>query len=189
MNFANIFFFASYVLAILAVIGDFVSSKPFIYHGLTEKNKLTRDKYGYFDAKKNMTFSAVSMVTLLIAGIGGILLKESFVVMLAAIMSLVVVLIRGFFGWYKNTKALKRGRERQTIFLRKLKATIQEGASEEIIQTQFQTLVWKEKADRKFYELFGFIYSIDTSTTYALNEVQNRIKELATKDESQWFKN
>lgn len=185
--FANICFFIGYALAVLSVLGDRATSIQFINFGLTEKNKLTRDKYGYFDAKKNMILSGISLGVVGIAGFCAVFIDEPFVVAFAAGMSFVIVLIRGYFGYWKNKKAMKKSRQKQINTLLELRTLVGQSAGEEQMQGFFQRLNLVMKEGRTFYDLFGFVYSDNLNQSFALEEVEKRLKELSLKDESQWF--
>jgi hypothetical protein len=186
-NFANILFFIGFALAVLSVLGDTVSSISFINYGLTEKNKLTRDKYGYFDTKKNLILSGIFLGVVGAAGFCAVFIKEPFVTAFAAGMSFVIVLIRGYFGYWKNEISKKETRQKQINTLRELKTLVGQSAGEEQIQGFFQRLNLTMKAGRTFYPLFGFVYSDDMVQAVAIDEVQKRLMELSVKDESQWF--
>jgi len=184
---ANIMFLASFVLAIVAVLLDVKSSVKFIYFGVTEGNKLTRDKYGFIDTRKNLVLSAVSLVAVGVAGFYGVFANESLVAMVAGAMALVPAGLRGK-AYFDNEKAMKEGREKQIKFLRELKAIALASGRADEIDALFQPQnVNLNKGGRTYYRLFGWIYSENTNIYEAIDEIQKRITDLSLQEESRWF--
>jgi len=187
MTLGIILFIALYALAWLAVLGDHSTSQQFPYFGLDEKNKLTRDRYGFYNGGKILLLSALGLIVVGVCGGIGIYIGEEMVVYICAMMGGVIAVTRGAFGYLNNTKQMKIHREKQVGFLNSIRTLNQQGAEDVDYQTKFQTLEFKTTGGLNRYKLFGWINNKETDLSLAVDDCQRKIKELASKDEGQWF--
>lgn len=184
-----ILFIAGFIAAVYAVYLDWQSSKNFIYYAQTEGNRKTTDKYGYFDVKKNLIISGAMLGVVAVAGIIGMSLNKSegkVVLLFGAIFCLIPIYLRGSAA-ITNKRSAKINRERQTNFLRKIKAiAVLNGGAEEIA-VEFNNYLITTRGGRTYYNLFGWVYSEQSDLNMALPEIQKRIVDIALQDESRWF--
>lgn len=186
LNVAALVFVIGLIAASLVIVLDWQSSKNFIFYGLTEGNKLTTDRYGYFDVKKNLIISAASVSVIAVAGIYGLVAEERIVVLLSGVFCLIPCFIRGkaFIG---NIGALKRGRIKQIKLLRELRSVVERDGTKEEIAAVFNGQLVNQRGGRTYYRLFGWVYSETTNYGAAVTEIQKVLCEIVVADEKLWF--
>lgn len=187
---AAILFHVGLFFAIVAVVLDWQSSKNFIYYGLTEFNRWTTDKFGFFNVRKNLIISFAMLALVAVAGcLGYAAEKESektFAFLVAGVFSLLPTGLRGW-AYFDNKAAAKRGRDKQIKLLRELRACAESGGTEDDIAMLFNPHKINRRGGRTYYFLFGWMYSENPDYYAALAEIQSRLAALSLTDEARWF--
>ena len=179
---SNVVFGTGFSLSIIAIILDWQSSKDFIYYGLYEANPLAA-KNGFFDTKKNLLYSGAFVALITICGIVASSARG-----FIGVMFIVPIVTRGGLGWLRNIPAKKKGREKQIVFLRRLREMVlQEEGDDERIRQYFSTLISSQSGGATYYKLFGWMQSRKSDYEEAITEVRQDLINLAQMDEKDWF--
>jgi len=178
---AEILFWASVGFLLAGSLVDMRSSKDFIYYGVTEANKLWRDKWGFFDLKKNLVWTCVmaagTVALKLIPAVG----NRAFVI---GLLIGGVRLIQASL----NFAGLRRDREEQLQFLRELKRIVEEGDDPYAVNNHFAPRnFYNQKHGRSYYELFPWIHTSTADVNDAVQEIRGRLIALVQNPEEEWF--
>lgn len=200
-------FFAGLAVWLFGAYLDYTTSANFINTGGREKHKQWRDKQGFFDGKKALTYLGAFTVVLAACGLYLVVAEPAWAYLVGIVAAASGA--RHVIAGLKNRRAAKESRARQTEALRLIKDatySLTDAAliHEAFLQPRLKTLLGDtmHEGGRFFYRLFPRISvpsdmpnlwtpqtanDVRTQYDYEL-QLQPALAEHARKSETEWFK-
>lgn len=177
---SHLFFIIGTALVIATRYADQWTSVRGPLYGTREGNPLMRDKYGYFDSRKNWIAAAV------IIAVGTAL--HFFVEPASWIAIFAPVVAGSIWITFKNYGMQQANRLKQTAFLDGLREKIDAGATADELSAHFNNLTLVTTSERSRYVLLGWIFSEERGLDNRIETLQARIIDVAEGSRSGWFR-
>lgn len=167
-------------LAVFGTWADIYDTSPkFQYYGLTEANRLFRDKHGNINVKK-----ATVVYTAFFAGATALYF---FAHWFAGTAIMVVIAVKGLYHGIDNLTVMRRKRKEQTAKLRELRGLLADGVATAWF---WSGMTFEIRGGRAAYSLFRWIYIdgvSDATADTARYDIARTLEYLAQQPESEWF--